>query len=322
GHLTFRINGQDKVLFRFGRYITGGAIAQADMELEIDLDLTTYNMQQSLTLEVLGYVSGPAPSKTCEVYGIALYKQDDIPIVARDPSFARQYSQCDYSCQAACEGTCQSACQNVCQSSCQQSCQSACQTGCQDSCMVTCESDCRYECQTGCQMACRSACESSSQGGGGCLRAGTPVTIWDEEAQEYRDIPVEELQVGMIMPKYDPHSDSIIHGRLTELQDAGVSSAYLRIHTNGGPSVDVTYEQPFDVLVDTPDGPRWYRLQAKYLKPGMKMVRPFDKPENRLVTITDVQLVKTRAVRFYNPRTDVGGYIAAGYGDLETKMPY
>src|SRR5690606_34779516 len=96
------------------------------------------------------------------------------------------------------EGT-PSGCFGGCQVSCQAACQATCESGCETSCESTCESSC----QSSCEHSCQSTCESTSQGGGGCLRDGTPVTIWDEEEQTYRDIPVQDLKPGMILPGYN-----------------------------------------------------------------------------------------------------------------------
>lgn len=145
--------------------------------------------------------------------------------------------------------------------------------------------------------------------------------VWDEELQEYRQVPVEQLQPGMIIPRYDKETDSIIHGRLIEVQDAGFSNRFLRIHTDVGPHIDVTYSQPFDVLADFGDGLKWYKSQAKYLKPGMILIRPFDEPDKRLATITEVEQRIENKVQFWNPRVDFGhGFIAAGYSDLPMKQ--
>jgi len=125
----------------------------------------------------------------------------------------------------------------------------------------------------------------------------------------------------MILPAYNPVTDSIEHGELIELIDALYSHKFIRIHTDVGPSVDVTYSQPFDVLADLGYGLQWYKIQAKYLKPGMKMARPFDDPDKRIATITKVEEVVERNTHFWNLRTSHGRFIAAGYAD-QTKMPY
>src|SRR5690606_8298762 len=143
-----------------------------------------------------------------------------------------------------------------CFTHCQQTCQGSSQIGCPG-----CESNCQTSCESGCQ----GTCESSSQGGGGCIREGTPITIWDQELQAYREIPVEQLKPGMILPGYAPETDTLEHGHLIALHDAKFSSRFLRIHTDKGPSVDVTFEQPFDVLADLGDGWKWHKLPAKYL---------------------------------------------------------
>jgi len=153
------------------------------------------------------------------------------------------------------------------------------------------------------------------------LREGTPVTIWDPDLQEYREIPVEQLQPGMILPGYNPETDTLEHGELIELQDAKFSNRFLRIHTDVGPAVDVTYTQPFDVLADLGGGLAWHKLPAKYLQPGMKLVRPLDEPNKRLATITKVEQVVEHMVHFWNPKTSHGRFIVAGYGDFRTKFP-
>lgn len=141
------------------------------------------------------------------------------------------------------------------------------------------------------------------------------MTIWDEDEQVYREIPVEDLKPGMILPGYNPETDTLEHGELIELQDARFSNRFLRIHTDNGPSVDVTYTQPFDVLADMGDGPKWYKLAAKFLQPGMKLVRPFEDPDKRLSTITKVEHVKEHMVHFWLPKTSHGYVTVAGYGD-------
>jgi hypothetical protein len=121
----------------------------------------------------------------------------------------------------------------------------------------------------------------------------------------------------MVLPWYQPETDTVIHGELLELQDASYSHEFLRIRTNNGPSIDVTFEQPFDVLADMGQGLKWYKLQAMYLRPGMQMVRPFD-PEP-LSTIVSVETVRENGVHFWDPKTTTGGYCVNGYADTITK---
>jgi len=123
----------------------------------------------------------------------------------------------------------------------------------------------------------------------------------------------------MILPGYDPETDTVIHGELIKLEDALFSNRFIRIHTDVGPSIDVTYSQPFDVMADVGQGWRWYKVQARFLKPGMKMVRPFDDPEKRIATITKVEEVREYMVHFWHPRTTTGRYTAAGYADQHMK---
>lgn len=207
-----------------------------------------------------------------------------------------------------------------CYSNCQLTCQETCESTCEGSCELSCEEQCQETCQYICEAICMVTCEESSQGGGGCLREGTPVTIWDADTQEYREIPVENLQRGMILPSYNPETDTVEHGELVELIDAKHSNRFIRIHTDVGPYIDVTYSQPFDVMADLGEGWKWYKLTARFLKPGMKMVRPFDKPENMIATITQIEERRERKVHFWNPKTTNGRYTAAGYADQIVKV--
>lgn len=197
------------------------------------------------------------------------------------------------------------------------SCQQTCQLSCQGSCETTCQTGCEGTCEDGCQTSCQSTCEKTSQSGGGCIREGTPIDVWDLESQEYKTVPVEELKPGMILPWYQPETDTVVHGELTQLVDASYSREFLRIRTTNGPSLDVTFEQPFDVLADLGQGKKWYKLQALYLRPGMQMVRPFD-PEP-LSTIVSVETVRESGVHFWDPKTTTGGYCVNGYADTITK---
>ena len=195
---------------------------------------------------------------------------------------------------------CSSVCYTGCQVMCEVACEASCLSGCEGSCQTTCQTSCQ-----GCQISCQSTCEKTSQSGGGCIRAGTPIDVWDLEEQSYTTIPVEDLKPGMILPWYQPETDTVVHGELTQLVDASYSREFLRIRTNNGPSLDVTFEQPFDVLADMGQGLKWYRLQAMYLRPGMQMVRPFD-PEP-LSTIVSVETVRENGVHFWDPKTTTSG---------------
>ena len=207
-----------------------------------------------------------------------------------------------------------------CFTGCQVSCESSCQASCQGSCEGSCESSCQKSCQSSCQTSCQSTCEKTSQSGGGCIREGTPIDVWDLEKQDYTTVPVEDLKPGMILPWYQPETDTVVHGELLELQDASYSNEFLRIRTHNGPPVDVTFSQPFDVLADLGQGKKWYKLQAMYLRPGMQLVRPFDTPNNRLSTIVSVETVREPGVHFWNPKTSTGGFCVNGYADLYVKV--
>lgn len=161
---------------------------------------------------------------------------------------------------------------------------------------------------------CTSTCEMRAQGGG-CIREGTPILVWDPESRVYKEVPVEQLQPGMILPGYNPENDSVEHGVLLQLVYAGRSPSYLRIHTDNGPCVDVTATQPFDVLADFGQGLRWYKLPTKYLRPGMKLVRPFEQGGPVLSTITKVEEVRDNDRHFWLPKTTVERFTVAGYAD-------
>src|SRR5690606_15499639 len=127
-------------------------------------------------------------------------------------------------------------------------CQLTCQISCQGSCQVSCQDGCEGSCQTGCQTSCQATCEKTSQSGGGCIREGTLIDVWDMETQEYIGVPVEELKPGMMVPHYDSGTDSITHGYVINVQDMGYSHEFIRIRLDTGKSFDVTFSQPFEVL--------------------------------------------------------------------------
>src|SRR5690606_11340986 len=103
-------------------------------------------------------------------------------------------------------------------------CYSICQVACESSCQLGCQGTCEAHCQVGCQVSCHATCEPTAQGGGGCIREGTPITIWDPDIQAYREVPVEQLQPGMILPGYNPETDTLEHGELIRLEDAKFSN--------------------------------------------------------------------------------------------------
>ena len=173
-----------------------------------------------------------------------IWQNDQLPLRVGNPAYAvgGSVGGCYTGCQVSCEGTCEASCQSSCQATCEDTCQASCQSSCQSSCQAT--------------------CEKTSQSGGGCIRQGTPVDVWDLEKQDYITVPVEDLKPGMILPWYQPETDTVIHGELLELQDASYSNEFLRIRTHNGPPVDVTFSQPFDVLADLGQGKKWYKPQS------------------------------------------------------------
>ena len=192
-------------------------------------------------------------------------------------------------------------------SSTESSCGTTCEAACQATCQLTCQDSCQSTCQNSCQSTCQSTCEQTSQGGG-CWVAGTLVTVYDQEKDVSCDIPVEQLEPGMIMPWYNVAADTI---ELTEC----VSNTRTWTHTiyeieiEGGYRLEATGEQPLDVL----RGSRWFKLPARDIQASDRLVRPFDG------TLHEVQSVK-RTVRartwVYNPKTTSGSYIANGFSDM------
>jgi len=287
-HLRIRVNGSviaetraAQATFPGSSGTFQGIIAAAHLEDTITVDV-----------QVMGSYGG---DNLINVSNVRIFQNDQLPIRAGSPIYVGPFE------------TPPPGCQLTCQISCQGSCQVSCQDGCEGSC------------QTGCQTSCQATCEKTSQSGGGCIRQGTPVEVWDLEAQEYITVPVEDLKPGMILPWYQPETDTVIHGELTQLVDASYSHEFLRIRTHNGPSVDVTFSQPFDVLADLGQGQKWYKLQAMYLRPGMQLIRPFEAPDNRLSTIVSIETVREHGVHFWNPKTTTGGYCVNGYADMLIK---
>src|SRR5690606_10170451 len=100
-------------------------------------------------------------SVTMRIRNIRVYQNDQLPLRPGTPIYS----------------VTQGGLTSGCYTHCQQTCQSSTQIGCPG---------CESNCQTSCERGCQATCESSSQGGGGCIREGTPITIWDPELQAYR----------------------------------------------------------------------------------------------------------------------------------------
>jgi hypothetical protein len=191
-------------------------------------------------------------------------------------------------------------------------CLETCEKDCQGTCQSSCQSSCESSCQDACQDACQSTCETTAQGGG-CWIGGSLVTVIDPDTQVVSEIPVEDLEHGMMMPYYDVDGDAI---KITEC----ISNQRTYTHTiyvaevEGGYTLEMTREQPLDVLRFDPvaQKQRWYSLPASYLKPGDVLIRPFDKT---LHTILSVDVQARPRTWVYNPRTVCGKYIANGFAD-------
>ncbi|MDK2930988.1 MAG: hypothetical protein PWR07_1119, partial [Bacillota bacterium] len=249
-----------------------------------------------------------SPAKTSWV-GASCYINQRLPLRGAAP----RYSVTEV-LQASCNMTCERACQTTCQLSCQASCQTSCQTTCQD----TCQTACQATCQDVCQSSCQSTCELTTQGGG-CFVEGTPVSVYDAETGEVTEIPIEALAPGMLMPAYDPNTDTVAVTECISNVRSKTGTLFV-IEVEGGHVLRATGEQPFDVL--RPNAltgeVRWQKLQARYLKPGDVMIRPFDEA-NRTPKVVSVTEIIVPATWVWNPHTASGRYIADGFADA-TKM--
>lgn len=141
--------------------------------------------------------------------------------------------------------------------------------------------------------------------------AGTPVSVYDSEMGEVSEIPVEQLQPGMLMPYYDPADDSI---KTCECLSNGMSytSTIYVVEVEGGYRLEATGEQPLDVLRQD----HWHTLAVRFLRPGDKLVRPYDGTLHDILSVTREVRAKTIV---FNPRTTAGRYIVQGFSD-QTKV--
>jgi len=78
----------------------------------------------------------------------------------------------------------------------------------------------------------------------------------------------------------------------------------------------MTGEQPMDVLRPhyATGEIVWHKIPARYIRPGDKLVRPFDGTLHEVLSMTQTQRAKTWV---YNPRTTSGRYIVHGFADSE-----
>ena len=150
---------------------------------------------------------------------------------------------------------------------------------------------------------------------GGCVRIGTLVAVWDEATQSVVQVPVEELRPGTLIYDYDARTGQFYVGSLVELRDSGIHEYFLRVETDGGPPIDVTFDQPFDVIVIGPNGPEHRIASAKELQVGWSLIRPLEPGGVKWVPIVSLRTMHEPGVRFFNPISDSGGFIAAGYDD-------
>ncbi len=86
------------------------------------------------------------------------------------------------------------------------------------------------------------------------------------------------------------------------------------VEVEGGYRLEVTGEQPLDVLRERDGELVWLKLPARYIQPGDRLVRPFDSSLHEVLSLTRTTRPKTYV---YNPRTTSGRYIAAGFSDPE-----
>ncbi len=197
-------------------------------------------------------------------------------------------------------------------SSTESSCGTTCEAACQAPCQKACEADCQKTCQQDCQTSCQSICEQTSQGGG-CWVAGTPVTVYLPKSETATDIPVEQLEPGMRMPYYDPATDALAITECLSNLRSYTHTIYVA-EVEGGWVLEMTGEQPMDVLrAHLVTGQiMWHRVQARYLRVGDKLVRPFDKTLHEVLSVREESRARTWV---WNPRTEARRYIVHGFAD-------
>lgn len=265
--------------------VNGTVVAEAQdaatlLNMAITVDLRSYGGNQRIQVQAKG--GNQAVWVYCQ-----LMQNQRLPLRAAKPMYAVTDASTS-SCSGVCEKSCQTTCQRACESSCQSTCQDACQS------------------------ACQSTCEQTSQGGG-CWVHGTPVTVIDGD--HIYDIPVEELEPGMIMPWYDPVTDTLQESECLSNQRTYTHTIYVA-EVEGGYTLEMTGEQPMDVLRPhyATGEIVWHKLPARYIRPGDKLVRPFDGTLHEVLSLERTQRAKTWV---YNPRTASGRYIVHGFADSE-----
>ena len=201
-------------------------------------------------------------------------------------------------------------------SSTESSCGTTCEAACQATCQLTCQDSCQSACQNPCQSTCQSTCEQTSQGGG-CWVAGTPVTVYLPESETATEVPVEQLEPGMQMPYYDPATDTLAITECLSNQRSYTHTVFVA-EVEGGWTLEMTGEQPMDVLrAHLVTGQvMWHRVQARYLRVGDKLIRPFDKALHEVLSIREESRARTWV---WNPKTAARAYIAHGFADAISK---
>jgi len=143
--------------------------------------------------------------------------------------------------------------------------------------------------------------------------AGTPVTIYSPESETATEIPVEQLEPGMQMPYYNPATDTLAITECLSNLRSYTHTIYVA-EVEGGWVLEMTGEQPMDVLrAHLVTGQiMWHRVQARYLRAGDKLIRPFDKTMHEILAVREEERPRTWV---WNPRTEVKRYIVHGFAD-------
>ena len=268
----------------------------------IKMDVRADEGDLQVQVVVKGYVTGGA---------YKLHQNQRLPLRSAEPNYAVTITEA-----SAGGGVCDTACQKACQSSCLAGCQDACEANCQTVCQQECMYSCQQTCQDACQDSCESTCEQTSQGGG-CWVAGTPVTIYSPESETATEIPVEQLEPGMQMPYYNPATDTLAITECLSNLRSYTHTIYVA-EVEGGWTLEMTGEQPMDVLRPhlVTGQTMWHRVQARYLRAGDKLIRPFDKALHEVLSVREESRARTWV---WNPKTTAGAYIAHGFADAISK---
>lgn len=255
--------------------------------ISVSLDVRSIGGNLTVTVQAKSATAGPVWTD-CEIL-----QNQRLPIRGAPAKYAVTNAIESY-----CDTTCERACQTTCQVGCQSSCQGACQTGCQVSC------------QTACQSSCQSTCERTSQGGGGCVVEGTPVTVIVDG--RYVEKPVEQVRVGDFVAAYDKEQDALVVAEITSNQKTKTATVY-DVITDGG-VLTVTGEQPVFVRGRhrlNPEVEFQEFIPARFIQPGDYMLKLL---ERRWVEVKEIKQRIAPNTWVYNPRSaPVEGYLAKGF---------